>query len=463
VSSRPARAGTAALVLVGLIAGCGDDLPAPVDAAAPPPRLAQLGHADLGGRGMNAALALAGDTAYVGSRIDGQPVLIVDVADPRAPTVVGSIPDPALSAVGMSSRELRVVPELDLLVVLMMTCSPALHGCGGPAAEREHLRLYDLSDRRAPRLVGRHDVVSAFRRERSPHEFYLWRDPARPGRVLALLTTPPGPDGLEVVDLTDPAAPRTLLMWDAVEDGGLTGLGGDNLAHSISASVDGRVGYLSHQQGGLVALDLTDLADDAAAPAVRLKTPAAAALDWSPPSPIGPHSATLVPGRPLVVVTDEVYPPPFAPGCPWGHLRVVDVADPTALRVTGEFRVAENDPAYCGSGAPLDRVAFTAHNTTATASLALVSWYGAGLQVVDLTDPAAPTGLTEFRPAPLPSVTTEDPGLGGTGVAMWSYPVVQDGLIYVVDIRNGLYVLRYRGPHDDELAGLAFAEGNSNR
>jgi hypothetical protein len=32
-------------------------------------------------------------------------------------------------------------------------------------------------------------------------------------------------------------------------------------------------------------------------------------------------------------------------------------------------------------------------------------------------------------------------------------------LIYVVDIRNGLYVLRYTGPHADEVA---FLEGNSN-
>jgi hypothetical protein len=35
-------------------------------------------------------------------------------------------------------------------------------------------------------------------------------------------------------------------------------------------------------------------------------------------------------------------------------------------------------------------------------------------------------------------------------------------LIYVVDIRNGLYVLRYTGPHADEVAGISFLEGNSN-
>jgi hypothetical protein len=45
---------------------------------------------------------------------------------------------------------------------------------------------------------------------------------------------------------------------------------------------------------------------------------------------------------------------------------------------------------------------------------------------------------------------------------MWSYPIIRDGLIYVVDIRNGLYVLRYPDPHADEVANVGFLDGNSN-
>lgn len=59
-------------------------------------------------------------------------------------------------------------------------------------------------------------------------------------------------------------------------------------------------------------------------------------------------------------------------------------------------------------------------------------------------------------------MTTEDPGLGGNAVEMWSYPVVQGGLIYVVDVRNGRYVLRYHGQCAEEVAGERFLEGNSN-
>jgi hypothetical protein len=77
-------------------------------------------------------------------------------------------------------------------------------------------------------------------------------------------------------------------------------------------------------------------------------------------------------------------------------------------------------------------------------------------------DPARPSIVAQLRPDPLPVVAVEDPGLGGNPVEMWSYPVIQDGLIYVIDVRNGLYVLRYTGLGGDTIAGQEFLEGNSN-
>ena len=106
-----------AWLFLAALAGCGDN-------ARGSGQFEVVGHADLGARGMNAALAVVGSTVYVGSRIDNQPILIVDVADPAQPTVVGEIP----GAVGMSSRELRVVPDRNLLIELHMRCAPDLHG-----------------------------------------------------------------------------------------------------------------------------------------------------------------------------------------------------------------------------------------------------------------------------------------------------------------------------------------------
>ena len=58
----------------------------------------------------------------------------------------------------------------------------------------------------------------------------------------------------------------------------------------------------------------------------------------------------------------------------------------------------------------------------------------------------------------------EDPALsrGPNKVVFWSYPIIRNGLIYAVDIRNGLYILKYTGPHASEVAGINFLEGNSN-
>ena len=93
-----------------------------------------------------------------------------------------------------------------------------------------------------------------------------------------------------------------------------------------------------------------------------------------------------------------------------------------------------------------------------------MTWHSAGVQVASTADPAKPSQAAEWRPRPLPLVATEDPALsiGTEKAVLWSYPIVRDGLIYVVDLRNGLYVLRYRGPYADELRCRDFLEGNSN-
>ena len=61
-------------------------------AAAQAGSLELVGHSPLGARGMNSALAVHGDYAYVGSRSDGGPpkggIAVVDVAQPSKPRVV---------------------------------------------------------------------------------------------------------------------------------------------------------------------------------------------------------------------------------------------------------------------------------------------------------------------------------------------------------------------------------------
>lgn len=455
------------------LAACGDNLAAPAPPDAPGPGFELVGHSDLGARGMNAALAVVGDTVYVGSRTDAPHphagVLIVDVRDPASPTVVGEIGPPDEDLVFMSSRELRADPDRHLLFVLEFACSPDLHACHGDtgrfgatggAAETDRLKIYDVTDPRAPVRVGTYDFGSDPLRDASkPHEMFLWRGG---GRELMYVTTPGGPPSLTVIDVTDASAPVAVATWDPAFLGPPRGDRANGSLHSLSISDDGTVAYLAMNGNGFMELDTSDLASGVAAPVIRELTPEAARFDQSPPLPPSTHSAVALPGRPFVLLTDEVYERPIASGCPWGWVRIVDVHDPAAPTFAGEFKLAQNDPATCASGVPAVQQVFTAHNPTVTAHVALVTWHAAGLLALDTTDPAHPTELARFVPQPLAHVTTEDPTLGGAKVAMWSYPVIERGLIYVVDLRNGLYVLRYHGAHEAELAARAFLEGNSN-
>jgi hypothetical protein len=135
----------------------------------------------------------------------------------------------------------------------------------------------------------------------------------------------------------------------------------------------------------------------------------------------------------------------------------VDVSNPAQPREVSTLGVPEEAGAGCAS--PV--ATYTSHNPTLVGDLALVSWYSNGLQVFDLSNPSQPVRLAQFRPQAV-DPGARDPQLGATATLTWSYPIVRDGLIYVADINQGLSVLRYQGPHQDQLEQMAFAEGNSN-
>jgi hypothetical protein len=393
-------------------------------AAAAPASLEEVGHDDLGARGLNSALALADRCAYVGSR--GQAAIeVVDVSDPAHPRTAGSLPGRSLT----TARELRAVPARKLLAVLSFSL-----GRGG--ANRMDLYRW-TDDCTRPAAVGAYDFGG-----RSPHEFFLWQDPGGARTLLFVSMFGGGKADVQVLDVTDPAAPRLAGTWTPPV----------GLVHSISLSADGRRAYLSLWTGGLLVADASQFTTGQANPQLTLLTPVGARLPAPPGGNV--HSAVQVPGTELLVVTDERYPP----ACPYGPARLVDVSDPARPRAVTGLSGPENDPATCRAS---PAGAYTSHNPTPVAGLALISWYSSGLQVFDISDPAQPQRLAEYRPQGS-EPGQRDPQLGATVTMTWSYPIVRDGLVYVADIDEGLYVLRYHGPHEAELNQVAFAEGNSN-
>src|SRR6266567_1895303 len=182
--------GLAALLLLATPASGRTEQPNGVGVSSPGTSLnVQLvGHHSLFNRGENAAIAMFDHYVYVGNRTDGSNscgdlngsgpvapvltptnadgtcthlhpgILIVDVADPTSPTVVGEIPveiaapDAAGDPVGVTSRELRVWPQKKLLVELSFRCSRLLHACprGNDTTFPFDYKFFDLKGRVVP-------------------------------------------------------------------------------------------------------------------------------------------------------------------------------------------------------------------------------------------------------------------------------------------------------------------------
>ena len=133
-------------------------------------------------RGMNAAIAVHGDYAYIGSRTDGghqgQPqggIVVVDISKPSKPRVAAG---PFDAKPGESTRELRVWRSQDVLIDLNTNCGVGdqLHHCTIPSIS--NIRFYDISGRKATRP----ELLTEFKVD--THEFFLWEDPKNRDRAL---------------------------------------------------------------------------------------------------------------------------------------------------------------------------------------------------------------------------------------------------------------------------------------
>src|SRR5262245_25134130 len=480
-----------------------------------------VGHEPLFARGMNAALTTFDHFVYVGNRSDGSdscgdlhstgpvaPVLtptnpdgtcthvhpgiqVVDVADPATPAVVSECGTEFVSGanVGQTSRELRVLPQQQLLMVVYFRCSRVIHACPR-SLQSFRIRFFDLgANPLDPPLVATY-VPSLL-----PHEMFLWVDPEDSSRVLLWISTPNGG--------VNPAVPNLIITdISGARDGIFTEIahgnwhqffpGSDDPAnydfdlalHSMTPSFDGTRTYLAHLRGGFGILDTSDVAGNLIPPGTvaslndKLLTPVPLPTWGTGPMCAGhtaagcaeSHSAVPFPDRPFAYTIDEVYGT-FTNdsfGWPWGWVRLWNVDNPAQPAIIAEYKIAQNAQPFQGSpgddAATEQFTSYSSHNPTLLRRLALNAWHAGGLQAIDIHNPHRPRQAGWFSPTPLASVALEDPALsrGGNQVVVWSFPIIKDGLIYVVDIRNGLYVLRYTGKHRRDIARIGFLEGNSN-
>jgi len=242
--------------------------------------------------------------------------------------------------------------------------------------------------------------------------------------------------GYQIVDLSDPAAPRMAGAW------WIPGAGpGDPDAwprfdereqftvHGIIPRGDRA--YVSCVDAGMAILDIGDIARPRLISRIR----------WNPPYGGYVHTALPLPGRGLVIVTCEAIKPTCAED---GDKRiwVVDAREERQPVTISTFPRPTPPPDapwrdYC------DRpLRFGPHNvhenrpgSFQSETLIFATYYNAGLRIVDITDPHRPVEAGHFVPPPPPG--QEAPQINDVFVD-------RDGLIYLTDrIRGGLYVVEY--------------------
>lgn len=400
--------------------------------------LSQIGFNDLGGGGFNADVWAHGHYAYVGNWglyteegifCPNNGTYVVDIQDPANSTLVNTIP----SAAGAQTNDVkaaRVNTDYftgDLLVVSNEDC--ALGGARG-------FELFDVSDPSNATPLGRFGPEIAF--DIPPdlmaigfgvHNTFIFEQGKRVyvaavvdfGELFQLVFGAPEIVGdLRIVDVTDPSNPTQVADWGIVKNLGLSPFDGqgDDFALSFLHDVwiENDVAYLSYWDAGLILLDVSDPAD----PQFLSRTPYAATEEGNT------HVAVPAQGGNLVLVGDE----DFTPG-PWGFFRIFDSQDKSA---PVEISTYATDNAL---NAPPPTGDYSAHNVVVRGNTAYLSWYSDGIQLLDLSQPAAPRNIGSFVPPGVP-----DPyGIFPSVAMLWGV-YVQGNLILGSDINAGLYILK---------------------
>jgi hypothetical protein len=238
---------------------------------------------------------------------------------------------------------------------------------------------------------------------------------------------------LVIVDLSEPSRPVEVgrwwypgqntgagetLTWTPTQAHGAAGAQRYALHHPL---IRGDRAYCGWWDAGLVILDIAD----------RSRPSLVSHLEFGADVSTATHTALPVPGRDLLVVTDEQ----LANDCSGiqTRVRVVDIADERQPRVISEFPVPEGD--FCSRGGR-----FGPHNlhemrpgSLASSDEIYVTWFNAGLRVVNIADPAHPAEVAYFIPDAPP---------GRQSIQFNDVLVGADGLVYVTDrFKGGLYIV----------------------
>jgi hypothetical protein len=347
---------------------------------------------------------------------------IVDVRDPAKPRVVKRLPVPT-----GSTHAHKVQIAGDLLITNHEQLTPGGHGAPAPSAKgSDHsagIQLYDVSNPLDPKPISFFPIGG-----KGVHRTWFVD-----GRYVYVSGRPAGyrERVFIIVDLADPARPREVGRWWLP---GVWEAGGEVLPAGWPADlrygmhhglVQGDRAYIGCLDAGIAILDITD----------RTRPRTVARLDWSHEESRDSHTVLPLPERKLLIVSEEETREESG-GVPH-RVRVIDVADETHPAEIGRFPIPEGDFSARG-------MRFGPHNlhenrpgSFRSDQTVYLTYFNAGLRVVDIADPRAPREVAWYVPHPPP---------GQRAIQINDVYVDEAGLIYISDrAGGGVYILERVG------------------
>jgi len=354
---------------------------------------------------------------------------ILDVTDPAKPSVANFVPGPENTwTIQMEIGGDKMITALEKIG----------QGWGGDDAKPndEGVLVWSLADPVRPKRLGQYKTGGTG----THRDFYAG------GRYMHLAAGMPGYDGniYVIVDISDPAKPVEAGRWWVP---GQHSAGGEKGARDVSLHgppyVEGSLAYLSYGSAGLVILDIADVAHPKLV----------GQLPYTPPflGFIGVHSVLPLAARKIAVVNSEA----IREDCqePLNQASLVDIANPAKPTLLSLFPLPV-PPAgapyrnFCEKGGR-----FGPHNQNQhhhnpdverSDKLVYLTYFNAGLRIVDISDARAPREAGWFLP---PDPVKRYGPLPKKLVAQ-SEDVLVDarGYIYLTEKNQGLWILRYGGP-----------------
>lgn len=370
---------------------------------------------------------------------------IVDVTDPVRPRFVRWLDGPP----GTWTLQVQVAEQK---MITNMEPIPAGWGTRSPTFE-EGIAIWDVADPEDPKLLGKWNGGATG----THRNFYAG------GRYVHVATTLPGFAGhlYGVVDIDDPQRPRLVGKWwfpgqgtalgeqyaPEVASRMTSGRPADGM-HTPSISlhagpyIEGDRAYCAWMRAGFVLLDVSSPCEPNMISTLPVYPPLG--------SSIAAHTAVPLPDRQFVVINSEALnercqePVSFA-----GIVDVRDEADPVLISLFPAPVVPDGYPvaSFCAKGGR-----FGPHNQhqpqqqpclQPTTNQIYLTYFNAGLQVFDVSDPYAPKIAGYYIP--------DDPnsrrGPLPTDLVTQSEDVLVDrrGYGYVTDKNAGVTILQFRG------------------